>query len=55
MGNKLDWKEIATFEEVLIANAFQQEAIINVLVRKGLLSRNEVMEEILELKKKAGK
>jgi len=27
----------------------------NVLVRKGLLSRAEVMEEILELKKKARK
>ncbi len=55
MGNKLDQKETATFEEVLIANTFQQEAVINILERKGLLSRNEVMKEIVELKKKAGK
>lgn len=55
MGKKLDAKETASFEEVLMSNVYTQEAIINVLVRKGLLSRNEVIEEILELKKKAGK
>ncbi len=55
MSNKLDLKETATFEEVLIANVFQQEAIINVLEQKGLLTRDEVMKETLELKKKSGK
>ena len=55
MGNKLDLKETATFEEVLMSNVYTQEAILNVLERKGLLSRNEVMKEILELKKQAGK
>lgn len=55
MGNKLDPKETATFEEVLIANAFQQEAVLNILERKGLLSRAEVMQEIIELKKKQAK
>jgi hypothetical protein len=55
MGKKLDPKETVSFEEVLISNVFTQEAIINVLERKGLLSKNEVMKEILELKKKAGK
>jgi hypothetical protein len=55
MGNKLDKKETATFEEVLISNVFTQEAIINVLERKGLLSRDDVMKEILVLKKNAGK
>ena len=55
MANKLDMKETASFEEVLVASAFQQEAILNILEKKGLLSRHEVMQEILELKKKAGK
>jgi len=55
MGNELNPKETATFEEVLISNVFTQEAIINVLERKGLLSRAEVMQEIIELKKKQAK
>ncbi len=52
MSNKLDSKETATFEEVLIASVFQQEAMLNLLDRKGLLSRQEVMQEILEMKMK---
>ncbi len=54
MGNKLDPKQTASFEEVLIATVYQQEAMMNLLERKGLLSRQEVMNEILEMKKKAG-
>ena len=54
MGNKTDKKETATFEEVLIGNVYTQEAILNVLERKGLISRDEVMREILELKTKSG-
>jgi hypothetical protein len=55
MGNTLDPKETATFEEVLVATVFQQEAVLNILERKGLLSRAEVMQEIIELKKKQAK
>jgi hypothetical protein len=52
MGSKLDKNEIVSFKEVLVSNAYTQEAIINILERKGLLSREEVLEEILELRKK---
>ncbi len=52
MGNKIDKKETTTFEEALIATIFQQEAVLNILERKGLLTRQEVMQELLELKKK---
>ncbi len=55
MGKKLNQKETTTFEEVLMSNVYTQEAIVNVLERKGLLTRKEVLQEILELKKKAGK
>ena len=52
MGDKLDPKETVTFEEVLMSNVFTQEAIINVLERKGILTRKEVLEEIVKLRKK---
>ena len=55
MGNKLDPKQTTSFEEVLVATVFQQEAMMNLLERKGLLTRAEVMQEIFDLKKKAGK
>jgi len=51
MADKMDPKETVTFEEVLMSNVYTQEAIINVLERKGLLTRNEVLEEIMNLKK----
>ena len=54
MSQKLDPKQITNFEEVLVATVFQQEAMMNLLERKGILSRAEVMQEILEMKKKAG-
>jgi hypothetical protein len=34
---------------------FQQEAVLNILERKGLILRAEVMQEIIELKKKQAK
>lgn len=52
MGDKLDPKETATFEEVLMSNVYTQEAILNVLERKGLLTKKEVMEELVKLQKK---
>ena len=51
MGNKLDRKDTVSFEEVLMSNVHTQEAIINVLERKGLLTKQEVMEEIIKLRK----
>ena len=51
MVDKIDPKETVTFEDVLMSNVYTQEAIINVLERKGLLTRNEVLEEIVHLRK----
>ena len=52
MTDKLDPKETATFEEVLMATVYQQEATLNILERKGLLSRKDVLEEINALRGK---
>ncbi len=42
MAEKLDPREIATFEELLRACLYEQEALRRVLVRKGLLTNDEV-------------
>jgi hypothetical protein len=52
MANKLDPKQTASFGEIIVATVFQQEAMMNLLERKGLSTRAEVIQEILELKKK---
>ena len=50
MAEKLDPKEVVTFEELLLSNMYEQEALINLLVRKGIISKKEVLEEIRRLK-----
>jgi len=46
MAEKLDSRQIVTFEELRWAMMFEQEATRRILVRKGLLSNEEVLEEI---------
>ena len=46
MAEKLDPKQVATFEEVLMTVLYEQEALRRVLVRKGLVTNDEVLEEV---------
>ncbi|MFQ5803522.1 MAG: hypothetical protein ACE5JQ_11565 [Candidatus Methylomirabilales bacterium] len=46
MAEKLDPRQVGTVEELLRAMMFEQEATRRVLVRKGLLTNEEVLEEI---------
>ncbi len=46
MAEKLDPRQVATFEELLRAVLYQQEALRLVLVRKGVLTNEEVLEEV---------
>ena len=50
MAEKLGPKEVLTFEELLMSNTYEQEALINVLVKKGIISKEEVLAEIKRLK-----
>jgi len=45
MAEKLDPRQIVTFEELLRAMMMEQDATRRVLVRKGLLTNEEVLEE----------
>ncbi len=46
MAEKLDPQQVVTFEELLRAMMNETEATRRVLVRKGLLTNEEVLEEI---------
>ncbi len=46
MAKNLDPRQVVTFEELLRAMMYEQDATRRVLVRKGLLTNEEVLEEI---------
>lgn len=52
MAKKLEQKETVTFEELLMSNVYTQEALINLLQKKGVLTKAELLEEIKRLKGK---
>ena len=59
MSEKIDSGQVTTFEELLRACLYEQEALRRVLVRKGLVSNGEVLAEVkvvrLELEAKRGR
>lgn len=46
MAQRANPKQLATFEELLRACLYEQEALRRVLVRKGLVTNDEVLEEV---------
>ncbi len=46
MAEKLDPLQVATFEQLLRTCLYEQEALRRVLVRKGMLTNEEVLEEV---------
>ncbi|WP_158514105.1 hypothetical protein [Geobacter anodireducens] len=51
MAKMLEKGQIVTVEELALSNAFQLEALINVLERKGALRKEEILEELKRMKK----
>ncbi len=51
MSKKLDPKATVTFEELLMSNVYTQEALINLLEKKGIITKKEVIEEIERLRR----
>ncbi len=46
MAERIDPQQVVTFEELIRSVLYEQEATRRVLVRKGLLTNEEVLEEI---------
>jgi hypothetical protein len=53
MAKALDGKQAVPLEEVVLAQAFQLEALLNVLERRGVVYRAEVLEELKRLRQKS--
>ena len=46
MAEKLDPKELVSFKELLMSETITSEALINLLDRKGIISKQELLEEM---------
>ena len=50
MAQKIDSKEIVTIEELAQSNMFQIEALLRILVKKGIITTKEYIDEMEELR-----
>ena len=55
MAQKLDQKEVANVEEIAHSNVLQIETMLGVLVKKGIMTKEEFIEEMQELKREMAK
>ena len=46
MAEKLDQRQTVDFKELLVSEMVQSEALVNILERKGILTKRELLEEI---------
>ncbi len=51
MAEKLNPKEVVTLEELALSNMWETSALVELLERKGILSRQEVPDMIQELRR----
>ena len=46
MTEKLDPKQLVDFKELLMSEVIQSETLINILDKKGIISKQELLEEM---------
>ena len=52
MFDILDDKEVVSYKDVILSEFIQSEALVNLLVKKGILTKDELIEEIIRVKEK---
>ena len=52
MVEKFDRKETISFEELLMSNVIEQEAFINLLEKKGTITKADLLDEIEGLRER---
>jgi hypothetical protein len=46
MAEELDPKELISFKELLMSEIIHSEALVNLLDRKGIITKRELLEEM---------
>lgn len=49
MSSKIDEEQVASLEELVVSHSYEMLALITVLERKGILTRQEIVEVIKEI------
>ena len=49
MADKLDPKELVTFKELLMANSIQLDAIAQLLIEKGIITKEEFFAKLKQV------
>ena len=49
MAQKLEDKDLVTFKELLMANSIQVDTLAQLLIEKGLISREEFFKKLKEV------
>jgi len=52
MANKLDKNEIVTLDELTLSNAWELEALVEVLTAKGVITKGDVLDILTELRRR---
>ena len=47
MAEKFGEKELVSFKELLMSEVIQSEALVNLLERKGIITRKGLLDEIM--------
>ena len=55
MAQKLDTKETVSWEELSYSNMMEQEALLRILVKKGIVTKEEFLEEMRAVTKEMNK
>jgi len=55
MATALDLKQVGSFEEILMSQVIQQEALTRLLVEKGIFSKEEFLEMVRVVNKEMKK
>jgi len=50
MSEQLDPKELVSFKELIMSEVIQSEALINILDKKGIVSKQELLNEMRRVK-----
>jgi hypothetical protein len=52
IADKIDSKELVTFDELTLSNVWELEALVEVLVGKGVMTKREVLDMLAELRRR---